>query len=342
MLWPSFPLWLIESMARTEREAAADDDAIAGVSPAARSSFSAADYAETLLVVAGWPCRSPVFGIAGTRLGTGQRLEQRIRRLVDSPAPPSRSRLAVAASAVVGAIAFAGWIPVAPEFVDPGTALQGRRAALERRTTEALLQVGMPRPGAEAEAARMVGAALRLMRALPARDWRLEGEVTSALAQVRSTSTLEPLASALEDGNPGVRERSAWALGQLGDRRAVPLLVARLQDPSPQVRETTAWALGQIGDLAAMPALVATLEDDSAGARQAAAWALGRLGDARAVEPLIRRLGDASADARHGALWALGAIGDGRAAASVRALLEDPSHDVRSAATVALEQLARR
>ena len=46
--------------------------------------------------------------------------------------------------------------------------------------------------------------------------------------------------------NPGVREQVAFALGQIGDPRAIDGLTAALKDPNPDVREHAAFALGQI------------------------------------------------------------------------------------------------
>ena len=51
-----------------------------------------------------------------------------------------------------------------------------------------------------------------------------------------------------------------------------------LTDASPDVREQAAWALGAIGDSRAISSLLVALKDDSVGVRRQAAWAIGAMG----------------------------------------------------------------
>jgi HEAT repeat protein len=44
-----------------------------------------------------------------------------------------------------------------------------------------------------------------------------------------------------------VRKQAAWALGALGDQRAVRGLMTCLKDADAGVRKQAAWALGAIG-----------------------------------------------------------------------------------------------
>lgn len=55
----------------------------------------------------------------------------------------------------------------------------------------------------------------------------------------------------------GLRRNAAVALGNLGDRRAVPALTQTLHDPDPIVRGHVAWALGRLGGASAAEALQA-------------------------------------------------------------------------------------
>jgi HEAT repeat protein len=57
-----------------------------------------------------------------------------------------------------------------------------------------------------------------------------------------------PLIAALREDNPGVREQAAFALGMIGDPRAVEPLVVALSDDDPDVQRCVASALGEIGD----------------------------------------------------------------------------------------------
>ncbi|MEX0702781.1 MAG: HEAT repeat domain-containing protein, partial [Planctomycetales bacterium] len=55
----------------------------------------------------------------------------------------------------------------------------------------------------------------------------------------------------------GLLRNAAIALGNAGDRSAVPVLVEALADPAPLVRGAAAWALGKLGGESAESALAA-------------------------------------------------------------------------------------
>jgi HEAT repeat protein len=50
-----------------------------------------------------------------------------------------------------------------------------------------------------------------------------------------------------------------------------------LRDTDERVREQAAWALGAIGDARALAGLTAALKDSASGVRRQAAWALGAI-----------------------------------------------------------------
>lgn len=88
------------------------------------------------------------------------------------------------------------------------------------------------------------------------------------------------LAALLEDEDPRVRARAAFALGSVQDPRVRDALEARLADPEAPVRADAAFALGQLGDTAAAPALMGALESEADPAVRAELWqALGKAGD---------------------------------------------------------------
>ena len=68
------------------------------------------------------------------------------------------------------------------------------------------------------------------------------------------------------------------------------LFIELLKSPSANVREHAASALGELGNRQAVPALIEALKDEEAVVREHVASALGKLGDKRAVEPLQEAL----------------------------------------------------
>jgi len=77
-----------------------------------------------------------------------------------------------------------------------------------------------------------------------------------------------------------VRRNAAWALGEIGDKRAIDPLLDRFQnDEHRLVRWNAAWALGEIGDPRAVDPLIKTLQnDEDILVRAYAARALEKLG----------------------------------------------------------------
>jgi len=71
------------------------------------------------------------------------------------------------------------------------------------------------------------------------------------------------------------RYYAAHLFGDLKDVRAVPILVPLLKDE--EVKEIVPWALGEIGDKAAIPPLIEALGDNSLAMRAAALRALEKL-----------------------------------------------------------------
>jgi len=108
--------------------------------------------------------------------------------------------------------------------------------------------------------------------------------------EARSIAELEKM---LDDPDTTTQVQGAFGLGQHGAEAApaVPALVRALHSPESLVRERAAWALGQIGVAdEAVPALAVTLSDSVWTVRRQAALALGQIGaPARAAEADLRR-----------------------------------------------------
>ena len=105
------------------------------------------------------------------------------------------------------------------------------------------------------------------------------------------------------------RRSAAYALGRLGDKRAVDPLIKALADDDFYVRWGAVWALGRLGDKRAADPLVKALADKVSNVRKAAAEALEQLGDKRAVDPLIEALSDDDIWVRNAAEEALKKLG---------------------------------
>jgi HEAT repeat protein len=146
-----------------------------------------------------------------------------------------------------------------------------------------------------------------------------------------------------EDGSGKVRAKAAWALGEIGDNRAVePLIKALENDSDSGVRLEVALVLGIIDDPRAVEPLIRALENDSDSyVRILAVGALGNIGDKRAVEPLIRALeNDLYSDVRKPAAVVLGKIGGKRAMEPlIKALENDSVSSVRRHAADALGEI---
>ena len=169
-----------------------------------------------------------------------------------------------------------------------------------------------------------------------AQEMTTPGEQAASALVAIGTPAFDPLTKALAGPAWIARGNAAWALGALGNRRAVPLLSRSLADTEANVRKRSAWALGALNASEAVPALVEALKDTDAGVREQAAWALGAIHDRRAVDGLIGALGDGVAAVRKQAAWALGALGDSRAVQALMKTLKDSDAGVRKQAAWAL------
>ena len=94
----------------------------------------------------------------------------------------------------------------------------------------------------------------------------------SNITDVEALRFLEQVA---DDPEEDVRSRTAYAMGKLGDRAAVPILREMLADQRWTVRANAVQALGKLGDPSVRPALERMLEDPNTQVRATAEAALG-------------------------------------------------------------------
>ena len=95
-------------------------------------------------------------------------------------------------------------------------------------------------------------------------DAALQKVTFRALGEIGDEAAVQPLADKLLMENDIVRPRAARALGLIGDTRAIkPLSEALKADEDPNVRAQAAWALRQIGTKRALEAVVDHGSDDT-------------------------------------------------------------------------------
>jgi HEAT repeat protein len=165
-----------------------------------------------------------------------------------------------------------------------------------------------------------------LIKALDDRDKNVRNSAREALVKI-GTPALELLIAALHHQAEYVRQHAAWALGDIGEARAVEALISALEDGNWAVRNNAAYGLGQIGDARAVEVLIATLEDEDKDVRVTAREALEKIGSP-AVGPLISAIKAENTNVRINAVWVLGDIKDDQAVEPLIAALQDEDNEV--------------
>lgn len=90
--------------------------------------------------------------------------------------------------------------------------------------------------------------------------------------------------------DPTACRGAVLALGQLGDRQAVPFLLPLLKTSDEHIRTATLWALPQLDTAQAREPLLTALADPSLQIRRAAIAGLVHIRETAAIEPLIERI----------------------------------------------------
>ena len=103
--------------------------------------------------------------------------------------------------------------------------------------------------------------------------------VIQVLTDFDTPSAYEVILPSLKDPDPRVRQAAVSGLGELADRRAVPLLRKRLlKDPDEGVRTEAAFRLGKLGDTSDVSSLQKAMKSDSTSTVQIwAQWALEQI-----------------------------------------------------------------
>lgn len=132
---------------------------------------------------------------------------------------------------------------------------------------------------------------------------------------------------------------AAASLIKAGEPAVAPLIEA-LEDDKFIVRQAAAFALGDLGDKRAVEGLIARLGDQADAVRQSAAVSLGKLRATEAVEPLIQAVGDESELVRKAAVNGLGMIGDKRALPALKRAAAEDTEAVAERARAVMQEIA--
>ncbi|MBL8794487.1 MAG: HEAT repeat domain-containing protein [Planctomycetia bacterium] len=187
----------------------------------------------------------------------------------------------------------------------------------------------------------------------PKAEPRLRRAAACAVGELRpiEKDAVRSLQQALRDGDAGVRQNAAWALGQLPATiasAALPALQERFTDDDALVRRDAVGALQTFGLQARslLPALLQRLADETDSETRLALLhvLVNLLGpeDGSAAKVLRAALHDPNAETVRLAAVALGNIGGDQAAAAVPALrsaLMDPALGIRRQAVGALANI---
>ncbi len=141
---------------------------------------------------------------------------------------------------------------------------------------------------------------------------------------------------AVGDADSDVRLLAVTALGESGNRNALPVLLRALADPEPNVTSAAADALAVLGDAGAVNGLARASLEGPLWSRLSAVVALGQLRDARAIPALA----DAAAEPLlvAAAMHSLGEIADPAGLDAIRRVLDagtpDDAHAAQHAAAL--------
>lgn len=163
-----------------------------------------------------------------------------------------------------------------------------------------------------------------------------------ALGQLGDPRAIDALVDLSKDKDKGIRLSALTALIEFKkDKRAIEALISSLQeDQDYRIRCVAALELGRIGDTSAVEPLIAALEDENYSFRIYAVEALGRLKDKRAVEPLIAFLDSEPEELAHRPIiQALGELEDKRALPILRERRNSNLESVRTVAVAAMKQI---
>ena len=180
----------------------------------------------------------------------------------------------------------------------------------------------------------------RLQKVLKDKNIRVREREAWALGEIRNSQAVEPLIQALKDEDSNVRQYAAWALGEIGSPQAVEELISALSDEHINVRGLAIGALGKIGSPEVVTRLISALNQEECSFRWCAAQALGQIDTPEVLTALISALNHWKWTIRACAVEALGEIGNSEAVEPLMDALDDESSEVRCRVAEALGRIS--
>jgi HEAT repeat protein len=179
-----------------------------------------------------------------------------------------------------------------------------------------------------------------LLQCLEERTINTQKVIIELLIRTRSEAAILHLQAALQDQDSEVRQKAAFALGQIGYGHTVNVLLTVLRDQEPLVRRSAVTALWKIGDEYAIDILLIALQDQDLNVRTRAIHGLGKIGSRYAMDALLRVLQHQKPSVRSNAAKALGQVNDENSLDGLFIALQDEDPFVRWSAIEALGQVS--
>jgi HEAT repeat protein len=171
-------------------------------------------------------------------------------------------------------------------------------------------------------------------------DKALFAAALRASYRLPGTETTKALLAAL-DGPPAPRRAMVLAaLGNRGDKAALPAVLKAAASGEGEVRQAAISALAQLGDVSVVPVLLDAAADADQGVAEAAASSLVMLRDGSLDAALIARVDQGNPKARAVVLSVLGQRGVAAALPVVLKAADDPADELRLAALRAAGEIA--
>jgi HEAT repeat protein len=172
---------------------------------------------------------------------------------------------------------------------------------------------------------------------------RKQVQLLEALRVRREADVAPQVAAAFENGSPQVKIAALISLGQIGDRRSVPLLIAAAAEPDGQIATTAIESLSQLDGDDVNAALLEELPKTDAARQRVIMIVLGRRSVADAAPVLLGLLESGDEATRIAGLEALGqTVSEGEFAGLLDRIPAAKTEAERQAAIAAVDAACRR